>query len=253
MRKLFLSVGLGLLIAMPALAKTEQVNVGGQQLMLQVQEQPGRKLYPLRAICNALDINIVRVDGNVIELQQGDNKVYYFIGEKLVANKTGYFTTDVAPISVNNTVYVPIKTLGYMFGYNIDHTNGMVISKKANFTPPKATYASYLLMQDLSIAEDIVQTIDPSYYLNALQGGITNYSWSHISDCKTYILSDRQTISASYADLKTQSGKAIYNASVGFLDAVYDTFCYMEMWDMNGVSASIDKVVVESQRLMDKR
>ena len=130
--------------------------------------------------------------------------VYYFIGEKLVANDTGYFNTDVAAISVNNTVYVPIKTIGAMFGYNIGVVNGDIsLTKSVSFTQPKATYASGLLMKDISIAEDIVETVDPQYYIMALGGAITDYNWSYISECKEYILNDRSSISGMAGDLKT--------------------------------------------------
>lgn len=253
MRKLFLTIGLSLLMTTTIFAKAEQVTVGGKQLTLAVQEQLGRKLYPLRAVCNALDINIVSVDENKIQLQQGDNTVYYFLGQKLVGNDTGYFTTDVAPMSVNNTVYVPIRTISYMFGYNIDTSNGMSLSKVANFTQPKATYASYLLMKDITITNEIVAEVDPSYYLSALKGALSNYSWSHISNCKEYILEDKLTISEMATKLKTQSGKAVYNATVEFLDATYDTFCNIEMFDITGAMNGINRVASASSKLMSKR
>lgn len=249
MRKLFLCLGLSLLMITPVLAKTEQVNIGGQKVTLEVQEQSGRRLYPLRAICNALGINIVEIEGSRIQLQQGDNTVYYFTDRKLVANDTGYFVSDVIPLNVNNTVYVPIRTISYMFGYNIDTTNGMALSKVAHFSKPKATYGSNLLMQDVTTVNEIIYTVDGKYYVTALGGVLGNYNWGRISDCKEYIINDKLAIQGLAAELKTQSGQAVYKAYIEFLDAMYDTFYYIGEVDMQKASNSMSKITSATKKI----
>lgn len=254
MKRIFLGIILSLFLVITTFAKTEQVILDEQVINLEVQEKNGRRLYPLRAICNALGIQIVAVDRGKIQLQQGDNVVYYFVDQKLVANDTGYFNTDVAAMSTNNTVYVPIKTIGTMFGYHMRTVDGgITLNKLVNFTRPKATYASNLLMQDLTVAEDIVETIDPQYYLSALNKAISGLNWRYISECKEYILDDHLTISEMSGDLKTQSGKAVYNAGVAFLDNVYEAFDCIAAWDFDGVSEAAPRIATAASQLMNKR
>lgn len=254
MKKLLLGIILSSLIVTTTFAKTEQVTANGKSIVLDVQEQNGRRLYPLRAVCNALGIQIVSVEGSRIQLQQEDNVVYYFIGQKLVANNTGYFNIDVAPISINNTVYVPIKTIGSMFGYNINLVNGgLTLTKAKSFTQPKATYASNLLMEDLTLAEDIVELIDPQYYLAAIQRAMVDSDWSYISTCKEYVLNDEFEISSISTGLKTQSGKAVYSASAEFLDSIYNALCQIQRWDITGTTQALQKVGSASKQLIEKR
>lgn len=240
--KILIILGSIMAMTITIYAKPEEIKLGGKELAIDVQEKNGRKLYPLRTICNELGIDIISVNESYIDLKQDSNNVRISRKGRLVINDTGYFVSDIIPLDVNNTVYVPIRTIGYMFGYNINTLNGINLTKIKDFAIPKASYGSTLLANDISIVSNMGDIVEPRYYLDKAQSLIQNPNFIEISDCKDYIINDQYKLEEAAGNLMSQSGKAVYGAYYDLLDKFYDIFYNMYTINSSEVSISIKKM-----------
>lgn len=228
-----------LMMTVTTYAKSEQIKLGKKELAIDVQEQNGRKLYPLRRICNELGIDIIGVNESYIDLKQDTNNVRISRKSRLVINSTGYFVSDVVPLNINDTVYVPIRTIAFMFGYNINISNGITLTKIKDFSMPKASYGSTLLANDFSIVSNMGDIVEPEYYLDKIASLIQNPNFMVIDDCKEYIINDQYKLEEIAENLMSQSGKAVYEAYYDLLDRFYDIFYNMYTINYSEVSTSI--------------
>lgn len=242
MKKIVLVLLFALLMVTPVFAKTEQVNIEGKKITLEVKEKDGRKLYPLRDLCTQLGMNIEVLEDDMIYIEQDGNGIICQPNVKIVRNATGPFITDVAPISINNTTYVPIRVISYMFGYDIDVSRGVTLTKKANFTPPQATKESCILMEDIVRADEVVfDLVQESYYVDVIS---YIYEYGGIDECDKYKqeinLAKKQAAKLG-EKMNTQYGKDVYNASIELLNSFYAIFEDMEQIDLSGLNKSLQR------------
>lgn len=264
MRKLWLGVVLSLLLVTPVFAKNEQVAVEGTKVTLDVQEKNGRKLYPLRSLCEALDIEILEAKGNYINLQQGDNAVTYIMSEGLISNETGYFKCDVNAVSINNTTYVPIRSIAYMFGYDIDMTNGMSLSKQADFVPPTASVNSKLLGEDFYVLGVMNDYFEEENYISGLEEAITNDDMGLAQEFKSQVLQDKANIKKLGESLQTQTAQSLYKEYINVLNAYADLFTHIQSYgtqeaamkdvkNINAIETRMNKRVEEYIKIIEKQ
>lgn len=253
MRKLLVGVVLSLLLVTPVFAKNEQVAVEGTKVTLDVQEKNGRKLYPLRSLCEALDIEILDAKGDYINLQQGDNGVTYIISAGLISNQTGYFKCDVNAMSIKNTTYVPIRSIAYMFGYDIDMTDGMSLSKKAEFVPPTASTNSKLLGEDLYVIGVINDYFEEDYYISGLEDVIANGDIGLAQEMKSQVLQDKADIKELGAGLQTQTAKSLYKEYLNVLNAYADLFTHIQSYGAQDAAMGDAKNINAIEIRMNKK
>lgn len=235
-----LCVMLGMSIA--TYAKSEPIKLENKQVTLDVQEKGGRKLYPLRAICNELGIDIIKVTENSIVLKQGDNNVSINRKSQIVYNDNGYFVSDVIPLEINGTVYVPIRVISYMFGYNIDLSNGMALTKVQSFSMPKPSYGSTLLANDLRLISEMRDIVEVKYYLDRLEELTYVHDYFIIDMCKDYTIEDQTKLDNVAQYLKSSSGKVIYEQYYNLLNYFYRAFYYIENFNYEAFSKNMNNI-----------
>ncbi len=138
--------------------KTNTVIINGTSIQLETIEKDGRVFYPLRAICNELGIKIVEVTDKDIRLARGEYIVLMLRQDLIVSNEQGFFIGPSAPIEKNNVTYIPIRTLGYMFGYDLSFKGKqLMITAQKDFVPPVGTNPSDEEMKEMREMELCMQ------------------------------------------------------------------------------------------------
>ncbi|MGL4363197.1 MAG: copper amine oxidase N-terminal domain-containing protein [Cellulosilyticaceae bacterium] len=242
----FLKIGLIIVSIMSMVvtgyAKTDTIKLENKQIILDVQEKNGRKLYPLRAICNELGIDITKVTGQNVVLQQGENMVSIGRDSQIVFNNNGYFVSDVVPVELNGTIYVPIRVISYMFGYNIDLSNGITLTKIQNFNMPKPTYGSTLLTNDIRLVLEMGEIVEADYYWARLKELVQVYDYAMLDMCEDYTIEDQLKIDAVAQYLKSHSGRVIYEEYSKLLDYFYKAFYYLKHFSYEAFNENIGNI-----------
>lgn len=147
---------------------TNTVIINGKSIQLETIEKDNRVFYPLRAICNELGITITEVtDANIVLAREEYWIVIQRQGE-IAANEQGAFIGPSVPIEKNNVTYIPIRTLGYMFGYDLTFKDKqLMITAQKDFLPPVGMNPSEKLIEE---AREIALCIQLGKEIEALLG-----------------------------------------------------------------------------------
>lgn len=252
MRKVLLWFALSVLFVTPVFAKSEKLTVEGTTVTLDVQEKSGRKMYPLRTLCNALGIQIEQADGQTVTLCKDDNEVVYLIGSGLIRNDSGYFKCDVSAMSINNTTYVPIRSVAYMFGYDISTAGGIHLSKKADFVPPTATAVSRTLGEELYILGLVDEVFEEDAYIDAFQNMLYSGDYSQASTYRNEVLTAKSNVESLKDEFTTQTAKAVYKEYINILGAYADLFAHVDAQDADAMLKDMEKINAIAGRINDK-
>lgn len=103
-----------------------------------------RTLVPLRVISEELGADVTwDAKDRTVEVIKGDTYIKLKIGSRLIAMGSGgqkYFLSDVAPVIINSSTYVPLRLLANMLGIEVGWSDAkkqvsVNSTKPASFTP----------------------------------------------------------------------------------------------------------------------
>ncbi len=232
-KRVLVVIGLILAISIPVLGKdksTESMIVNGKEIQITTQVNNGRKLVPLRDMCQLLDIEIVGFQDNNIFLKKEDNHVKIIVGSPLIINDSGYFKSDVNALISEGKTYVPVRAIAYMFGYDLKIKNKkLLISQTANWSVPKADYASALYMADSPVAlliMDIV-ALSENYLIDSAQMPIASIAKERAEE----LFHLRQEVERQAGDLKTITAQELSKHAQNLLADDYKNLIHISRYE----------------------
>lgn len=232
-KRVLLVVGLVLAMSMPLFAQgrsSQIILVNGKEAQVSAQIKDGRTMLPLRDLCELLEIEITGFQDGIVSLQKGDNKVELLTRGPYIVNASGYFKSDVVPIMIQGTTYIPVRVISYMFGYDVGLSNNkLTMTSLSDWSIPKASYESFLYLNDADFAADMY---------HALKSAV-NYSLESLRVPNAYIAEEnaqevlylREDIKNSQGKLKTNTAKELSLLTQELLFSEYKTLMHLSRYE----------------------
>ena len=241
LKRVLLVIGLVLAMSVPVLAKgasVETIVVNGVETQVAAQIIEGRTMLPLRRVCEILEINIIGFEDGKVLLEKEGNEVTILTGAQLILNESGYFKSDVQPVIIKGTTYIPVRVLAYMFGYDVMmDQKKLLISKTSDWVVPRASYESYLYMHDLEFISDMTRALRTSMeYV-----GESLYTPSQAEWRAGEVSSFRWELKNTINELKTNTAKEVSLLAQDLLFDDYKNLMYLSQYEYRLVDIKSSK------------
>lgn len=233
---------------------TNTVIINGNSIQLETIEKDNRVFYPLRAICNELGITITEVTDRNIILERDGYGVVIARQDEIVANNQGSFIGPSAPIEKNNVTYIPIRTIGYMFGYDLSFKGKqLMITEQKDFIPPVGMNPSDKEMEEvreivlyIRLSKEI-DTLFSEEGMNILlevkRTGKMNKLPSFIKKVKAYV----QDIDRIIEGIENDAVRSYMRAAQDYLNASNELYICIYNKEFN----NLEQIIAKGEKVAD--